>query len=290
MADGIFVGLSTIDIVYTVDKFPSANAKVVAHSQRVYVGGPATNAAVTFARLGAKPALVTTVGRNTVASVIREELQRHSVQLLDLNSQFDGEPAISSISVDKNGYRNVVSANTTRIATLALDVDRNTLSQARVVLIDGHHMQACQAWATVAREHKIPVVLDGGSWKEGTEALLKSVQTAICSADFNPPGCKSKDDVISYLKNCGAANIAITDGANPIQFVSGPSSGTLAVPQVEVVDTMGAGDVLHGAYCFFVSKGRGFIESLAEAAKIAAESCRYAGTREWMNHLSALDI
>jgi sugar/nucleoside kinase (ribokinase family) len=64
----------------------------------------------------------------------------------------------------------------------------------------------------------------------------------------------------------------------------------LTVPQVEVVDTMGAGDVFHGAYCYFASTGRGFIESLAEAAKVASESCRYAGTREWMKHVSPSDF
>ena len=63
--------------------------------------------------------------------------------------------------------------------------------------------------------------------------------------------------------------------------------GTIGVPQVEAVDTMGAGDILHGAYCFFASTGRGFIESLAEAAKVASESCRHAGAREWMKHLPA---
>ena len=62
--------------------------------------------------------------------------------------------------------------------------------------------------------------------------------------------------------------------------------GTIAVPQVEVVDTMGAGDILRGAYCYFVSTGRGFIESLAEATNVASDSCRYAGTREWMKHLT----
>jgi len=288
MADGIFVGLSTIDIVYSVDKFPSANTKVVAHSQSVFVGGPAANASIAFSCLGAKPALVTAVGRSTLANTIREELHQHSVQLVDLNPQFDGEPAISSISVDKKGNRNVISANATRIATPAANVDRNLCAQARVVLVDGHHMQACQAWAAAARERNIPVVFDGGSWKDGAEDLLKSVHTIICSADFRPPACKSKDDVIEYLKNSGAVNIAVTNGADPIRFVSGPSSGTLSVPQVDVVDTMGAGDIFHGAYCYFVSKGRGFIESLAEAASIAAESCRYAGTREWMNQLATL--
>ncbi len=90
MNHGIFVGLSTIDVVYGVDKFPSANTKVAAQSQTVFVGGPATNAAVTFSRLGGKAALVTVAGRHALANVLREDLQRYSVQLIDLNPQFDG--------------------------------------------------------------------------------------------------------------------------------------------------------------------------------------------------------
>jgi sugar/nucleoside kinase (ribokinase family) len=290
MSQGIFVGLSTIDVVYSVDKFPSANTKVAAQGQSVFVGGPATNASISFSRLGGKAALVTVAGHHALAHVVRDDLQRYSVQLVDLNPQFEAEPAISSISVDKKGNRNVISANASRIPAPEAQVDRNLLEQARVVLVDGHSMQACQAWAEAAKAQSKPVVLDGGSWKDGSDELLNNVHTAICSADFRPPACKSKDDVVQYLQKRGVQNIAVTDGSSAIQFVSGQSSGTLSVPQVEVVDTMGAGDILHGAYCFFVSAGRGFIESLAEAAKIAAESCRYAGTREWMNHLADLEL
>ncbi len=290
MTRGIFVGLSTIDIVYGVNEFPAANTKVVAESQSVFVGGPATNAAIAFSCLGANPTLVTVAGRNAIANVVREELQRYSVQLADLNPQFEGDPVISSISVDSSGNRNVVSANAMRMATPAAEIDKSLCEQARIVLVDGHYMQACQAWAAAAKARGTPVVLDGGSWKEGTEDLLKNVHTAICSADFLPPDCVTRDDVFQFLKGRGVTNIAISDGAEPIQFVSGKSSGTLCVPRVEVVDTMGAGDILHGAYCYFVATGRGFIESLAEAAKIAAESCRYAGTREWMKNPSAFDF
>jgi sugar/nucleoside kinase (ribokinase family) len=158
-----------------------------------------------------------------------------------------------------------------------------------MVMVDGHFIAACQVWAGAGKARGKPVVLDGGSWKDGMEELLKSVHTAICSADFLPPGCASRDAVIEYLKSRGVANIAITDGAKAIHFVSGQSSGTIGVPQVEVVDTMGAGDIFHGAYCFFASTEHGFIESLAEATKVASESCRYAGTREWMKHLPAED-
>jgi len=282
MTQAIFVGLSTIDIVYSVDKFPTSNTKVAAQSQEVFVGGPTTNAAITFAHLGGKAALVTAVGRHPLSHMIREELQKYAVRLVDLNPKFDEVPVISSVTVDRKGHRNVVSANATRVQTPAAEVDINVCRQASIVMVDGHYMQNCQAWAQAARANNIPVVFDGGSWKEGSEDLLKSVNTAICSADFRPPGCKTRDSVIEFLKNAGVASIAITDGAEPIQFASGATSGTLRIPPVEVVDTMGAGDVFHGAYCYFASAGRGFVESLAEAANIAAESCRFRGVREWM--------
>ncbi len=287
MTQAIFVGLSTIDVVYGVDKFPAANTKVAARSQEVFVGGPATNAAVTFAGLGGQAALVTAAGRHPLSQMVREELQRHSIRLIDLNPKFDEVPVISSVSVDRKGHLNVVSANATRVPTPSPAVDANLCRQARIVMVDGHYMEACQAWAQAAAADKIPVVFDGGSWKEGTADLLKSVHTAICSADFLPPGCKSRHDVIEFLKSSGVTSIAITDGADPIQFSSATTSGTLRVPPIEVVDTMGAGDVFHGAYCYFASTGCGFVEALAEAAGMATESCRYRGPREWMKTVPA---
>lgn len=285
MIHAIFVGLSTIDIVYRVDRFPGANTKVAAQSQSVYAGGPATNAAIACAHLGVQTTLVTAAGHHALAGVIREELARYSVQLIDLNPDFDDVPAISSISVDQAGNRSVISANAARIPIPSVVADRELCRQARVLMVDGHHMQACQAWAAAARAAGLPVVLDGGSWKPGTEELLKSVETAICSADFMPPGCITANDVIQFLKNSGVTNIAISNGAEPIQVLAGESAATIPVPQVQAIDTTGAGDILHGACCFFASQGLGFVAALTEAVRIASESCRYAGTREWMKHL-----
>jgi sugar/nucleoside kinase (ribokinase family) len=92
--------------------------------------------------------------------------------------------------------------------------------------------------------------------------------------------------VIAYLKNCGVTNIAITRGAAPICFHSNAASGSMKVPSINPIDTMGAGDIFHGAFCYFSSEGKGFVEALGEAAQIAADSCRYKGTREWMKHLT----
>jgi sugar/nucleoside kinase (ribokinase family) len=284
MPYAIFVGLSTIDVVYRVDRFPEANTKIAAQSQSVDAGGPATNAAIACAYLGGPATLVSAVGRNALAGVIRDELTRYGVQLIDLNPDFDGVPAISSVSVDLTGNRNVVSANAAGISAPAAKADEELCRQAHIVMVDGHHMHACQAWAAAARTSGIPVVLDGGSWKPGTDELLKSTDTAICSADFMPPGCSSASDVIRFLKEVGITNIAITDGPAPIQVLAGDSATTIPIPQVEAIDTTGAGDILHGAYCCYASQGIGFVDALTQAARIASNSCRYVGTREWMRH------
>ena len=129
--------------------------------------------------------------------------------------------------------------------------------------------------------------MDCGSWKDGTDELLKSVHTVICSADFAAPGCTSESALVKYFLGCGVTNVAITQGAEPVRFFADDKAGEITVPKVVAVDTMGAGDIFHGAFCYFFSIGKGFEEALQQAAEIASESCRYEGTREWMEHLHA---
>jgi sugar/nucleoside kinase (ribokinase family) len=285
--EGVFVGLSTVDVIYNVAEFPVANTKAAARSQDVFIGGPATNAAITFNRLGGKATLVTAVGRHPVSTLIRDEMKKFAVDCIDLNPELDEFPSISSVAVDDAGRRNVVSANASRIRIPYPVINRKVLEQAKVVLVDGHAMQACQVWANAGKVLGKPVVLDAGSWKNGTDELLKSVDTVICSGDFSAPECVTESELIEFLQDRGVTNVAITRGAEPVRFFSHANSGEMPVPQVDVVDTMGAGDVFHGAFCYFYSTGKGFEEALELAAGVASESCRYRGTREWMEHLKA---
>lgn len=285
MAIGIFVGLATIDVVYRVDQFPTSNSKVVARSQDLFVGGPATNASVVFAHLGGKTVLVTAVGRHAAVNVLNEEFRQYSIQLSDLHPEFVHAPVISSVWVDEKGNRNVISANATQVDVPPAQVDATVLQGAGVLLVDGHYMEACKTWAKAARQKGIPVVLDGGSWKDGTEDLLGDVGTVICSADFKPPGCSSEASVFAYLKAHKVANVAITNGAEPVRFASPTSEGVVRIPPIEVVETLGAGDFFHGAFCYHVASGGGFLEALVEASRVASVSCRYPGTREWLSHL-----
>ena len=279
---GVFTGLSTIDVIHRVIDFPMKDRKVNAQSQEIIVGGPATNAAVTFAFLGGRAKLVTAVGRHALGGLVREECGRFGVELIDLTPDSDEVPPISSVWVNRLGERSVVSVNTTRIMIPSVEVNSAVFDEAQILMVDGHAMKAGQAWARAAWLGGLSVVFDGGSWKPETDVLLKSVDTAICSADFLPPGCTSEDEVIEYLLSAGVARIAITHGADLVRFASQNTNGTIEVPRVETVDTMGAGDIFHGAFCFYSAQGHEFEDALREAAGIASESCRYRGTRKWM--------
>lgn len=283
MTSGVFVGLSTIDLLYTVDEFPPANTKAVARSQEILIGGPATNAAVTFSHLGGSATLVAAVGRHAIATLVKEELRQYAVDLINLIPDSDEPPPVSSVWINRRGQRSIVSVNATHIKIPPPLIDPSALVGAGILLVDGHSMEACQAWAEAARSHEVPVVFDGGSWKLGTEQLLMFVDVAICSADFRPPGCAGDDEVTQYLRAAGVRQIAITKGAGPIQYSAGASTGFIEVPHVNAVDTSGAGDIFHGAFCFYAATGSSFVDSLREAAAIAAESCRFHGTREWMS-------
>lgn len=143
MISGVFVGLSTIDLVYEVDEFPLTDSKVTARSQATYAGGPATNAAITFRHLGGNAALVTSIGQHPLTAVIRDELNMHDVKASELSPDRFDLPAISAVAVNAKGQRNVISANASRVSEYSDQVDLNLLKSTSVVLVDGHLMKEC---------------------------------------------------------------------------------------------------------------------------------------------------
>ncbi|CAN1212809.1 Sulfofructose kinase [Tumidithrix helvetica PCC 7403] len=294
---GLFIGLVTLDTVYLVDRPPAANQKIVAKDYAVSVGGPATNAAVTFSYFGNYPTLMVAIGSHPIANLIKADLKLYGVAIADLNPNLTTSPSISSVNViDGTGERSVVSINAVKQQVSAQEMPTymltDILPEMEIVLIDGHQMAMSLEVAKLARSHHIPVVVDGGSWKPGFERVLPFADYVICSANFYPPHCQSQADVIEYLKNLGIPHIAMTNGAEPIQYFSrskdGEIQGEIAIAAIAAKDTLGAGDILHGAFCHYILQspelqaGRShFVEALAKAAAVASYSCQYFGSRRW---------
>ncbi len=279
---GLFIGMVTLDLIYLVDRPPPPNQKIVASDSTIAAGGPATNAAVAFGHLGKQAIVLGTLGSHPITQLILADLQRCGVTLIDLNPTHTEPPPVSSIMVtETTGERAVVSINAVKTQAIADRIPNDVLESVSIVLIDGHQMDVGRAIATQARSQGIPVVVDGGSWKPGFETVLPLADYVICSANFHPPGCKTTADVMAFLQALGIPHLAITQGQQPLLYWTAQQTGHMEVPIVKAIDTLGAGDLFHGAFCHAILQ-EDFRGALAIAANVAAQSCQYFGTRRWM--------
>lgn len=276
---GLFVGNITLDLIYLADAPPLSNQKVVAQNAAIAAGGPATNAAVAFSYLGNTATIVGAIGSHPLGEIIRADLNDCGVGILDLDAARSEPPPVSSIVVTQStGDRAVVSLNAIKFQIPIDRLSKDLLDNVDVVLIDGHQMQIGAAIAQAAQSRHIPVVIDGGSWKPGFEAVLPWTNYAICSANFQPPNAA---EVMPFLQKFGISQIAITHGGRSIEAVQHGQPFQIEVPSISVVDTLGAGDFFHGAFCHFILE-TDFATALKESAQVAARSCESFGTRDWM--------
>ncbi|QWW19690.1 kinase [Schaalia sp. 19OD2882] len=133
-------------------------------------------------------------------------------------------------------------------------------------------------------------VLDGGSWKPWFVPLLGLVDVAVVSADFCPPllDFPTGPAVADFLRGFGITRTVRTRGDRAVEWFWGAGSGTVQVPGVEAVSTLGAGDIFHGAFCWALAtlpdRGRDLQDPsavIAFASRVAAASTTSFGTRAW---------
>jgi sugar/nucleoside kinase (ribokinase family) len=280
---GLFAGLATLDLVHTLERTLGPNEKTVALRQDICAGGPAANAAVTFAALGGEGVLVTALGAHVLARFAAAELDSRAVRVVDATPDATDPPAVSAIRViTGTGERSVSSVNAAFVHAIPPADTAELAVAADVVLVDGHHPQLALAAARAARAAGVPVLLDAGSWKPVLAELLPLVTTVICSADF--VGASTVDTLHAQ----GVPWVAVTHGAEPIEWSTGDSSGAIAVPQVPARDTLGAGDAFHGAAAFALARKASWPECLRFAAEVAAVRVQHPGPRGWLAYVSAL--
>lgn len=287
-------GLVTLDVVQVVDALPGPDEKVVARSLAATFGGPAANAAATAVALGVPTTLVTAVGHGPLAAVVRSELEAAGVALVDAADGAAGhaQPAVSTVLVTRaTGERAVVSTNASGFDDLtdaplvvpgrAADL-LDALGPGDVLLLDGHHPGLALRVARRARERGCVVVLDGGSWKPDAPAMIGLCDAVVVSADFRPPGVAT-DDVLDVVAALGPRLVARTRGALPVEVLDAGERYEVAVPRPgAVVDTLGAGDVVHGAFAAAVARGSSWRLALEDAVRVASRSVEHAGARGWI--------
>jgi sugar/nucleoside kinase (ribokinase family) len=279
MSQLVFAGLLTIDVAQLAESIPAKGEKGTAASAYLDVGGPAANAAITASLLGGTTRLTTVIGTGDLADYARTVLDRHGV-VFDDRAPGSGVPVASIWTTP--GERTILATNN---SDAVLDVGGVSLlhADAAAVLIDGHYAELAVAVASEAHEMAVPIVLDCGRWRPVYAELMPLATDIIMCDTFRPSGLgelTAEETVAAIYERWQPELCAVTRGAHDVIALDRDGRHTIAVPQVEVVDTMGAGDVLHGAYVHgHYGSGLATIAALHRAVELASKSCEYPGAR-----------
>jgi sugar/nucleoside kinase (ribokinase family) len=276
------IGRATFDLGYACPAYPAEDSKLSATHFWAGAGGSALNGAVTARALGSDVRLFTLLGGGSFADAVRGELARYAVSFEDFaDPAAEVLPVSSIIVVPESGTRTIIDQQPSQAVVRPVP-DAGCLVGVSVLYCDGFLPEIAVPLARAARERGVPVVLDGGSWKPWTGELIAHVDHAVVSERFHPLQ-QGAADILDAVHALGPSVAAITRGPEAISWSADGEGGDIAPPHVAAIDTLGAGDVFHGAYCHFLATGESVPEALSHAAEVAAQSCCHYGTRGWID-------
>jgi sulfofructose kinase len=294
--DLVGVGLNATDTLISLPVFPQRGSKVEYSTRTLQPGGQAASTVVACQTWGLSTRYVGKLGEDDAARLHRDAFAHAGVDAQIVT--VPGATSLQNIILVDQGERTVLCKRDERMVLQPSDLNREWITSARVLHVDGFDTAACTLAAQWAREAGIPVIADLDESYPGVETLLENVDYIIVSRDFptrhmREPGLDLVLDLEAALKKMftryGARLVAATLGEQGV--VSWDGLRLLHTPafKVPVVDTTGAGDIFHAAFIYGLLQS-GLDQSrpspdwplerqMEFACAAAAMNCVYSGAR-----------
>ncbi|HYO80919.1 MAG TPA: PfkB family carbohydrate kinase [Bryobacteraceae bacterium] len=277
------VGLNATDTLILVPRFPAYAGKIAFSREMLSPGGQVASAMVTCAHLGLRTRYIGTVGDDDRGRVQLESLRGSGIDLTHVQVRRNCPNQTAYIVIDEStGERTVLWSRPDCLRLEPSEITDEMIATARLLHIDGHDTPAIAKAASIARRHGIPVTVDVDTIYHGFDQVLPNVDYLIASSEF-PGQWTTEHDHFTALtalqEEYGMRVAAMTLGAHGAlarvdgRFVYSPAF------VVNCVDTTGAGDVFHGAFCYAVLQGMETREALDLANAMAALNCTAVGAR-----------
>jgi len=283
MVDVVGLGGSVMDQLVNVNKVPRGNGGTRANEIIQQGGGNTSSAIAAAARLGAKAGMLTKIGDDSIGDFIIKDYIYNGVD----TSRIIREPgAISTfvvaVSEVESGTRFFIGRHGSGSRMTPEEVDYDYIAGAKILHID-HGSPASMAAAKFAKEKGITVSIDAGIFSQDRVDVIPYVDVYIASEFFYNGFFKDNLDDLEgncrKLRDMGPEVVWVTKGDQGcVGIVDGKF---IKVPafNVEVVDTVGAGDVFHGAYVAAMLEGLPHPECARYACAVSAIKCMYVGGR-----------
>ena len=268
--DVVCVGVITMDTVALVDRYPAEDERVIAQEIARGGGGPAAVAAVTLARLGVSTAIVGTIGDDADGREILEIFKREGVDTSGIS--IGTTPTAGSVIVASKEH-------SARAISTRQPVQQAPVNEAAKALAASAQWVHCDhvginrlAELGISRGNGPKISFDAGYGVENFDVNLVDLfvptdrQMALRHPGLSLEAAMEKDAIYAgntVVATCGSEGSA----AYSDSYVTAPGF------TVNVVSTLGAGDVFHGALMAQVVEGRPMAQALRRANAVAALSC-----------------
>ncbi len=281
--DVVGVGLNATDTVLLVPRFPAYGGKVPFTREFYSVGGQVATAVVTCARLGLRAKYIGTVGDDERGRLQLDSLLASGIDIEHVQQRKNCPNQSAYIVVDEStGERTIFWSRPDCLAISPNEIMPEQIIGARLLHIDGHDTTAVEHAARIARRHGIPVTCDVDTIYPGFDSVLPLVDYLIASAEF-PARWTGLGDPFAALKAiyqaAGTLVTAMTLGSfGALAYAEGRFHYSPGFA-VACLDTTGAGDVFHGAFCYSVLQQMPLAEALEFSNAMAALNCTAHGAR-----------
>jgi sulfofructose kinase len=292
VVDIVGVGLNATDTIIRLPHFPAFNSKVEFRVSEVLPGGQVATALTACTRWGLSARYVGKIGDDSYGLLQQNEMfsagiEAHWIIMPHCQSQS------SFILVDEQtGERTVLWRRDPRLELLPTEIQREWVTRARLLHVDGHDCAAAAQAARWARAERIAVTADLDNLYPGVEALLETVDYAITSKDF-PARLFGENDLLATLPRMasrfGCRATAATLGADGVIAWDGSGFHYSPAYDLQPVDTTGAGDVFHAAFAYGLLQHFDLSRLLDFSCAAAGLACMAVGARGGIASLAQIE-
>ena len=291
--DVVGLGYCNWDYLGIVDRIPEFDAPVRDMADFLEAGGgPVATALVALARLGVRTGHLGVLGDDEPGSKIRRALEEEGVDVCRLRVQHGARSKVSLVLVEAaTGRRSIVCYRGTHDELRLQDGDREYVTAARFLHLDGNQMGAAITAAHWMREAGGTVVLDANKPRAHLDELLPLVDVLITNSTFPEAytGHENLSRAQHELMGAGSSMIVTTLGEDGCVCRTADSCVRVPGFAVDVVDTTGAGDAFHGGFIYGLLRGWRVRRSARFAGAVAALSCTALGGRSALPRLQDVE-
>lgn len=293
--DVMVIGRSCLDYIAVVNRFPAENQKLPLEFRLREGGGQGGTSSCCISRLGGRVAYVGKLGDDDAGRFCLKRLKDFDVSTGFVEIVKGGKTPVAYVFVTAAGGDRTIIYERNALPQIAID-DRllKLAARSKVVLLDPEVTYLGRQLKTVAKDD-IKLVYDCERWREGIENVMGSVDFFIPSSEFLESEALQLVDTplhqkIITLHKMVSGQLVVTHGEYGAYYVSDNRLYQVPAPELEVVDTIGAGDNFHGAFALALSRGFDLHQSVKFSVAVASLSCREYGGRngvpDWQQALA----